>query len=496
MVNPKKFFLLLLRIFSSFFLYLTPLAINFKTNKIMKKLLYLFLLFPIFSYSQITVTSSNLPNIGDTVITAYDFGTYSPGSSGSNQNWNLSNVSGTPEMILGFIDPLTTPYQTNFPSSNLCVKIDSATYYYLNRSVNGLAAVGVVDSGIVFPYNKMLLPTPLNYLDTIINTQILDQFDTVLSPTVPYGGPLVIDSVKILFGNTDKDIVDGWGQVQLPNGTFDALRVFETTYEFDNTFYRITDTLTGFSQWIQDTSSSSFYWNESRYIWRTNDSTINWSLAEIETDSTGNPYGGITYYLGNSLSSIVISPAMVDLDKLVDVSCNGASDGFIMLDVFGTAPPFTFMWSNGSTTQDIFNIPAGNYTVTVTDANGNTTLETYVVNEPPLLTAMINQSMLDLIVNVNGGIPPYNYLWNTGDTVQTITPSSNGIYSCNVIDKEGCNIIVDFTVTNVPTSILEIHSERKLLKTTNLLGSETNQRNQPLFYIYDDGTVEKRIVIE
>ena len=168
---------------------------------------------------------------------------------------------------------------------------------------------------------------------------------------------------------------------------------------------------------------------------------------------------------------------MVDLDKLVDVSCNGFSDGLIMLDVFGTAFPFTFSWAgpNGFTdaSQDIFNLFAGTYMVTVTDANGNSTVETYVINEPPPLTASISQSALDLTANVSGGIPPYSYTWITGDTLSTITPSSNGIYSCDVKDKAGCIINVVFTVTNVPTSILEFNSERKLLKITDLLG----QRN-------------------
>ena len=275
----------------------------------MKKLFYLFLLLPFLSYSQITVTSSNLPNIGDTVITAYDYGTYLPGSSGSNQNWDFSNASGTPEMILGFIDPLTTPYSSSFPSSNICAEVDSGTYFYLNRSVNGLAAVGYVDSGMVFPYNKMMLPTPLNYLDTITNTQIVYQWDTLLIPPLPASlvtgmiGPYTIDSIKSIYGNTDKYIVDGWGQVQLPNGTFDALRVFETSFEFDNTLFRITNTTTGVSQWVQDSSSLGVYWNESKYSWRTNDPTINWSLAEMETDSAGNPYGDFEYYLGNSNKS-------------------------------------------------------------------------------------------------------------------------------------------------------------------------------------------------
>ena len=121
----------------------------------MKKLIYLFLLFPLLSYSQITVTSANLPNIGDTVITASDFGSYMPGASGANQNWDFSNAGGGLEMLLAFIDPAPTPYQSNFPTSNLCVELDQGDYFYLNKSVNGLKAVGVVDSGIIYPYNMI-----------------------------------------------------------------------------------------------------------------------------------------------------------------------------------------------------------------------------------------------------------------------------------------------------------------------------------------------------
>ena len=56
------------------------------------------------------------------------------------------------------------------------------------------------------------------------------------------------------------------------------------------------------------------------------------------------------------------------------------------------------------------------------------------------------------------------------------------------------NIILDFGVHS--TSLQEHSSNKELLKVTDLLGRETKEKNQPLFYIYDDGTVEKRLVIE
>ena len=62
-----------------------------------------------------------------------------------------------------------------------------------------------------------------------------------------------------------------------------------------------------------------------------------------------------------------------------------------------------------------------------------------------------------------------------------ILPDDNDVISFNVVNSVG---------------IEEQASNKKLLKTTDLLERETKQTNQPLLYIYDDGTVEKRIVIE
>jgi len=76
--------------------------------------------------------------------------------------------------------------------------------------------------------------------------------------------------------------------------------------------------------------------------------------------------------------------------------------------------------------------------------------------------------------------------------------TTSGDYSVTLINSVGCDSIVNLNLTVTTTGISDIaNSKSNLVKITDMLGQETPyRRNTPLFYIYDDGTVEKRIVIE
>ena len=162
-----------------------------------------------------------------------------------------------------------------------------------------------------------------------------------------------------------------------------------------------------------------------------------------------------------------------------------------------------YTWTDGTTTytDGLAFIPAVGtvtYTVTGIDINSCTNNDMITVTVTPAPTAIISQNVVDLEIIVSGGGSPYIYQWNTTATTQSITPLTNGTYWCLVTDDNGC--IADtafFEVTNISTSITEIKGRKTLLKITNTLGQETPyRRNTPLFYIYDDGSVEKHIIIE
>jgi len=76
------------------------------------------------------------------------------------------------------------------------------------------------------------------------------------------------------------------------------------------------------------------------------------------------------------------SSLVINLISLNDVSCNGAADGTIDVNVTGGVTPYTYSWSNGATTEDLSGLSGGNYTITVTDNNGATTSQSFTIDEP------------------------------------------------------------------------------------------------------------------
>lgn len=112
--------------------------------------------------------------------------------------------------------------------------------------------------------------------------------------------------------------------------------------------------------------------------------------------------------------------------------------------------------------------------------------------------AQINQNGFNLDALVNSGISPYTYIWSTGEYTNSITPQTNGLYWLIVTDFNMClSDTAYFDVTFISTSIDFLNSDRKLIKTFNLLGQTSSDKKQGiLFHLFNDGTIEKRIIIE
>ena len=149
----------------------------------------------------------------------------------------------------------------------------------------------------------------------------------------------------------------------------------------------------------------------------------------------------------------------------VNVLCFGNNTGSINLTVTGGTGPYTYAWSNNTTSQDPSNLIAGVYTVTVTDANGCTATLSITITQPAtavsISTTVQNILCLNGTGSVNstsaGGVSPYTYSWSNQATTQNITNLQAGNYTVTVTDANGCTAnavgVVAITLSTVPVQI-------------------------------------------
>ncbi|MEO6131176.1 MAG: SprB repeat-containing protein, partial [Saprospiraceae bacterium] len=127
--------------------------------------------------------------------------------------------------------------------------------------------------------------------------------------------------------------------------------------------------------------------------------------------------------------------------------CFGNSTADLTSLTTGGTSPYISVWSNGVSGPNNSNLPAGTYTITITDNNGCTSSKSATITDPPLLT--VNVSTTDETgVGANngtataspaGGTGAFTYLWNTGATVSMITGLPPGTYSVTVSDANACS---------------------------------------------------------
>lgn len=157
------------------------------------------------------------------------------------------------------------------------------------------------------------------------------------------------------------------------------------------------------------------------------------------------------------LTSILITqPDPISTTKnITDVKCYGFKDGIIDQAVSGGVLPYTFKWSTpeivlGQTGEDLSGIPVGTYYVLIKDFYQCKFYDTMKVKESFLLVTNLaitdatcyDSSNASIDLTVTGGLPPYTYLWSSGQTSQDIAGVHAGIYNVLIDDVNGCTALV------------------------------------------------------
>lgn len=156
-----------------------------------------------------------------------------------------------------------------------------------------------------------------------------------------------------------------------------------------------------------------------------------------------------------SASTIVTAPSPVIVSVLTtDETAAGANDGTAIAVASGGTPDYTYLWSNGSTTDSIGGLPPGVYTVTVTDNNGCTATAsgqvdafgcTFDVDLGPDTIICEGESLM-----INGSPGAVTYAWSTGEGTESILVSTGGEYCLTATDGAGCQD-VDCIVISIDT---------------------------------------------
>jgi len=187
------------------------------------------------------------------------------------------------------------------------------------------------------------------------------------------------------------------------------------------------------------------------------------SLASLT--GTYNPNQGVNQeVLTFSITAMyqIILNAQISNFAGFGVSAYGASDGFIDLTVSGGIAPYTYIWSNGSSSEDLINLPAGTYILSITDSLGCSSADSYSLSSPASnlqLTAIlsdyagygvssygVSDGFIDL--EVSGGLSPYTYIWSNGAIAQDISILGSGVFFVTVTDSIGTTLTDNFTITS------------------------------------------------
>jgi len=128
-----------------------------------------------------------------------------------------------------------------------------------------------------------------------------------------------------------------------------------------------------------------------------------------------------------------------------NVSCFNGNNGSATATIIGGTSPYTFIWNNTQSNSTATGLQTGIYTCSITDSNGCFDTTNIYITQPSILTLNLDSVNTACAfpsgaanANTSGGISPYTYSWSNGNTNNSITSLTTGIYSLTVADSNGC----------------------------------------------------------
>ncbi|MEI7597034.1 MAG: gliding motility-associated C-terminal domain-containing protein [Bacteroidota bacterium] len=147
-----------------------------------------------------------------------------------------------------------------------------------------------------------------------------------------------------------------------------------------------------------------------------------------------------------------------------NIKCYGDCTGKVKISPSGGYPSYSYNWSTGTSADSIANLCHGTYKVTISDAYSCEAIKSITLNQPDSLHVIISDSGFVICnglcdahsgVTVSGGLTPYNYLWNDGQTTATAINLCGGDYTVKITDFNLCSKLIEVPIHD--TSSFEAH---------------------------------------
>lgn len=201
--------------------------------------------------------------------------------------------------------------------------------------------------------------------------------------------------------------------------------------------------------------------------------TYHWSNDDTTEDLSGLPPGqyAVTVTDANTcaIQSIFYtvdgpgSPLSLQTSTVEDVDCFGFETGAIEITMHGGTFPYAYNWISSNNEifvdEDLLNVAAGTYQLTVFDSNACAYDTVLVIDQPDSLFVLASSTPANpgqnngtAAASAEGGTPPYSYVWSDGQAGQTATELQSGWYAVTATDASFCETVAYVFVDNVSST--------------------------------------------
>jgi hypothetical protein len=150
----------------------------------------------------------------------------------------------------------------------------------------------------------------------------------------------------------------------------------------------------------------------------------------------------------------LLDPIIIEGNQ-INNQCYGGLNGSLLVSVSGGTPPYAYHWNIPYSQSSPSGLPAGSYTLTVTDATFCTASASWVISQPPPIILNAFSTPVNCTGGSNGrievipsgGTPPYSYSWSNGQSTRIIQNLGTGDYTVTVSDADQCQETGTWTIS-------------------------------------------------